>query len=72
MSVFQYTYEAVWSQEERAFVARVAEFPSLVAHGDSRAGSLRSLRTVVDAVVKDLAESGKEIPMRASKKKDKK
>lgn len=65
MSAAQYTYEAMWSEEERAFIARVAEFPSLEARGDSRGSSLRALKSVVDAVLKDLAESGKEIPKSA-------
>ncbi|MBA3713373.1 MAG: hypothetical protein H0W76_13130 [Pyrinomonadaceae bacterium] len=62
MNAAQYTYEAMWSEEERTFIARVTEFPSLAARGDSRGSSLRSLRRVVDAVVKDLAKSGEEIP----------
>jgi len=62
MSAAQYTYEAMWSEEDRAFIARVVEFPSLTAHGDSRGSSLRALRSVVDAVVKDLAQSGAAIP----------
>ena len=62
MSAAQYTYEATWSEEERTFIARVAEFPSLEARGDSRGISLRALKSVVDAVLKDLAESGEDIP----------
>ena len=68
MSAAQYTYEAMWSEKDRVFIARVAEFPSLVAYGDSRGSSLRALRSVVDAVVKDLIESGAEIPGQADKK----
>ncbi len=62
MSAAQYTYEAMWSEEERVFIARVAEFPSLEARGDSRGSSLRALKNVVDAVVRDLTESGEDIP----------
>ncbi len=69
MSAAQYTYEAMWSEEERAFIARVAEFPALEARGDSRGISLRALKSVVDAVLKDLAESGQEIPQPAGAKK---
>jgi len=58
----------MWSEEDRAFIARVAEFPSLTARGDSRGSSLRTLRSVVDAVVKDLTEAGKEVPNPAAKK----
>ncbi len=62
MSAAQYTYEAMWSEEERTFIARVAEFPSLEARGDSRGSSLRALKGVVAAVVSDLIKSGEEIP----------
>lgn len=69
VSAAQYTYESMWSEEDRAFIARVREFPSLEAHGDSRGSSIRALKTVVGAVVKELAESGAEIPQQASTKK---
>jgi predicted RNase H-like HicB family nuclease len=69
MNAAQYTYEAMWSEEERVFIARVVEFPALEARGDSRGSSLRALRSVVDAVVKELAESSEEIPMKADTKK---
>ena len=68
MSAAQYTYEAMWSQKDRVFIARVREFPSLEARGESRESSIRALRNVVAAVVKDLAESGEEIPARANPK----
>ena len=64
MSAAQYTYEAVWSEEERTFIARVKEFPSLEARGSSRGAALRALKSVVYAVAKDLADSGAESPER--------
>ncbi len=70
MSAAQYTYEAMWSQEERTFIARVAEFPSLEARGDSRGSSLRALKGVVDTVLKDLAEAGEVIPKPAQSDKE--
>ncbi len=63
MSVFKYSYESIWSADDKAFIARVAEFPSLAAHSKTRAGSLREIRSVVYSVVKDLAASGEEIPV---------
>jgi predicted RNase H-like HicB family nuclease len=69
MGAAQYTYEAMWSQTDRAFIARVREFPSMEARGESRGSSIRALRNVVAAVVKDLVESGQEIPPRANAKK---
>ncbi|MBC7909873.1 MAG: hypothetical protein H7Y30_05205 [Pyrinomonadaceae bacterium] len=70
MNAAQYTYEAMWSEEDRVFIARVAEFPSLEARGDSRGSSLRALRAVVDSVVKELHESSEEVPQKAGAKKD--
>jgi predicted RNase H-like HicB family nuclease len=69
MSAAQYTYEATWSEKDRAFIARVKEFPSLEAHGDSRGGSIRALKSVIAAVVNDLIESGEEIPAQSAVKK---
>ena len=60
MSAAHYTYEVAWSEGERAFIARVKEFPSLEARGDSRGGALRALKSVVYAVAKELADSGEE------------
>jgi predicted RNase H-like HicB family nuclease len=65
MSTPQYTYECIWSKEDRAFIARVKEFPSLEAHGDSRGSSIRALKNVIASVVKDLIENGEEVPAQA-------
>ena len=62
MSFAQYTYEAVWSEEERTYVARVREFPDLEARASSRAGALRALKSVVYAVAKELSDSGAGTP----------
>jgi predicted RNase H-like HicB family nuclease len=69
VSADQYTYEARWSEEEHAYVARVKEFPSLEARADSRGGALRALKSVVYAVAKELSESGAETPEQADVKK---
>jgi predicted RNase H-like HicB family nuclease len=69
MSASQYTYEAMWSKEERVFIARVKEFPSLEAHGESRGSSIRALRSVIASVLNDLVENGEAIPAQAEVKK---
>ena len=66
LSAARYTYEAAWSEEERTFIARVKEFPSLEARADSRGGALRALKSVVYSVVKDLEDSGAEAPEQPS------
>ena len=69
MSADLYTYEAMWSEEERTYIARVKEFPSLEARGASRGGALRALKSVVYAVAKEMSESGAETPEQADAKK---
>jgi predicted RNase H-like HicB family nuclease len=58
----QYLYSVGWSEEDEAFVARVAEFPSLAAHGETQEEALREIKTVVEFVLKDLTESNEPIP----------
>jgi predicted RNase H-like HicB family nuclease len=60
--VEQYLYSVGWSEEDEAFVARVAEFPSLAAHGETQEDALREIKTVVEFVLKDLTESNEPIP----------
>ncbi len=56
--VDQYNDQVAWSSEDAVFVARVAEWPSLAAHADTREGALNELRKVVRHCVADLAASG--------------
>ena len=46
MSFAQYTYEAVWSEEEHTYVARVKEFPGLEARASRRGGARRARKSV--------------------------
>lgn len=64
----QYLYTVGWSDDDEAYVARVAEFPSLAAHGDSQEAALRSLQQVIKAVLKDLAASREPIPQPLGKR----
>jgi predicted RNase H-like HicB family nuclease len=60
--VEQYLYNIGWSEEDEAFVARVAEFPSLAAHGETQEEALREIKDVVGFVIEDLTESKEPIP----------
>ena len=60
--VEQYLYSVGWSEEDKAFIARVAEFPSLAAHGDTQEDALREIKDVVGFVLEDLTESKEPIP----------
>ena len=58
----KYSYSVVWSEEDHAFLARVAEFPSLAAHGETLADALNEIQAVVGFAVEDLEDSGEAIP----------
>jgi predicted RNase H-like HicB family nuclease len=58
----EYLYSVGWSEEDEAFVARVAEFPSLAAHGATQEEALREITNLVGFVLKDLTESKEPIP----------
>lgn len=58
----QYLYSIGWSETDEAFVAHVAEFPSLAAHGDSQEEAMREIKEVVSFVLNDLQENNEPIP----------
>lgn len=62
VEVDRYLYIVGWSEIDRAFIARVAEFPSLAAHGDSQATALREIKSVVESVIEDLRAGGEPVP----------
>ena len=52
--VYKYTYTIRWSEEDRAFICTVQEFPSLAAHGNSQINALMELSSVVRTVLHGL------------------
>lgn len=63
-----YSYRVAWSEEDQAYIGRVAEFESLGVHGDSPYAALQEITDLVRFVVNDLKESGEEIPLPFSKR----
>jgi predicted HicB family RNase H-like nuclease len=63
-----YLYTVGWSEDDEAYVARVAEFPSLAAHGNTQEAALRSIQQVVKVVLKDMAASKEPIPQPLGKR----
>ncbi len=60
--VEKYLYSVGWSEEDKTFVARVAEFPSLAAHGDTLEEALHEIKEVVAFVIADLQETDELVP----------
>jgi predicted RNase H-like HicB family nuclease len=63
-----YVYTVGWSEDDEAYVAPVAEFPSLAAHGNTQEAALRSVQQVVKAVLKDRTASKEPIPQPLGKR----
>jgi predicted HicB family RNase H-like nuclease len=63
-----YQYSVAWSDEDQAYIGRVAEFPSLAAHGASMEEALREIRTAVAGALEDMEECGEKIPEPFSKR----
>lgn len=58
----EYTYTISYDDRDGIFVARVAEFRSLAAHGDTAEEALKEIRFIVGDVIRDLEECGEPIP----------
>ncbi|MDO4241269.1 MAG: type II toxin-antitoxin system HicB family antitoxin [Microbacteriaceae bacterium] len=62
MDIDKYTYQVFWSEDDDAYVATVAEFPSLSWLAARRQDAESGLLDLVTEVVSDMAECGEEIP----------
>lgn len=56
-----YRYTVFWSADDAAYIGTVGEFPSLSAIADTLETALKEIKTVVEAVLTEMAENG-EIP----------
>ena len=61
--VYCYSYVAEWSEDDRLFVARVAEWPSLTAHGSSSKAALQELQELIRFAIEDCEECGDVYPL---------
>jgi predicted RNase H-like HicB family nuclease len=58
----KYLYSVGWSDEDDAFIARVAEFPSLATHGATPESALAEARDLVGFVLTDLRQNREMVP----------
>lgn len=58
----RYRYVVEWEEEDQVFVARVSEFPSLAAHGQTHEQALAELKDVVAFVLEELEQEGQVCP----------
>lgn len=58
----KYTYRIEWSEEDKVYIARCLEFPSLAAHGDTQELALKEIKFVVKESIKWLDEDLEQVP----------
>ena len=57
-----YAYRVWWSQEDAAYIATVAEFPSLSCVEKTQADAFFGIVDIVGCVLEDMVASGESIP----------
>ena len=57
-----YSYRVDWSPEDNVFIARVEEFPSVSAFGDTEEEAVQELKIALEGVIEWLKEDGESIP----------
>lgn len=57
-----YAYRVFWSQQDDAYIATVAEFPSLSCVEETQADAFFGIVAVVGTVLEGMAENGEEAP----------
>lgn len=60
--ISKYTYRVTWSEDDQAFIATCAEFPSLSWLSESPEEALQGIGDVVKDCVADMRENNEEIP----------
>ncbi len=63
-----YFYSAEWDSEDRLYVATVAEWPSVAAHGKTESSAIEEAKAVVEECLGYLAEELQVPPMPLSLK----
>ena len=63
VDIKHYAYRVLWSEEDQEFVGLCTEFHSLSFFAETQQDALSGVTSLIDEVVKDMLESGEEIPV---------
>ena len=58
----RYTYRVTWSEDDQEYVGLCTEFPSLSWLDQTPEAALKGVREIVEGVIKDMQQTGEEIP----------
>jgi predicted RNase H-like HicB family nuclease len=59
----KYSYMVTWSNEDQCYLAKVQEFPSVIAHGDSIKEAVSQIKFVVGTIIKEMKNNGEYVPI---------
>jgi predicted RNase H-like HicB family nuclease len=62
MSEFRYRMVVEWSDEDRAFVARVPALPGCMAHGSTSARAVKEAQEAAEAILTVMKDRGHALP----------
>ena len=65
----RYTYRVTWSEDDQEYVGLCTEFPSLSWLDQTPESALKGIRKIVEGVIKDMTQTGEEIPQPIACKK---
>ncbi len=60
--MFKYSINLIWSEEDKAYIATVPEFPNLSAFGETPQQALKEAETAIKGFIEVLRQDGCEIP----------
>jgi len=58
----RYTYRVTWSEDDQEYAGLCTEFPSLSWLDKTPETALKGIREIVQGVIKDMSQTGEEIP----------
>jgi predicted HicB family RNase H-like nuclease len=58
----RYTYRVTWSEDDQEYIGLCTEFPSLSWLDQTPESALNGIRETVESVIKDMKDTGEEIP----------
>jgi predicted HicB family RNase H-like nuclease len=58
----KYSYNVEYDQDDKIYIARCAELPSLAAHGDTQESAFKEIKKAIISALKWMQEDKEEIP----------
>lgn len=60
--VGHYMLSVIWSEQDQSYLAKAAEFESLIAHGETQEEAMSEMKALLTVVLEDLSENNEAIP----------